>query len=116
MVMEPTLTSQRPAQLPAVMTAQSWAVISTWTPSRLAISVATSTSKPSHTPLTSADWGGYAASVETTSLPAARTFAGRSSGLGVAAASVGVAVGSAVAVAVGDGVGLGPAWQAAPTT
>src|SRR3972149_7316096 len=106
MVMEPTLTSQRPAQLPAVMTAQSWAVISTWTPSRLAISVATSTSKPSHTPLTSADWGGYAASVETTSLPAARTFARRSSGFGVAGPSVGVAVGSAGPVPGGGAGGV----------
>ena len=44
---EPTDMSQRPFQPPEVMTSQAGAVHSTSTPSRLAISVATSMSKPS---------------------------------------------------------------------
>jgi hypothetical protein len=50
-VIEPTLTSQRSFQEPAVMTSQSWWLISAVTPRREAISRATSTSKPFHSPL-----------------------------------------------------------------
>ena len=49
-VIDPTLTSQRPPQPPAVMIAQSGVSNSTFTPRRLAISVATSMSKPSKVP------------------------------------------------------------------
>ena len=46
-VIEPTLMSQRPFQLPAVMTSQDGVSQAMSTPRRLAISVATSMSKPS---------------------------------------------------------------------
>ncbi len=74
------MVSQRPFQLPAVMTSHAGVSQSTSTPSRLAISVATSMSKPSYSPVCSLseDCGGYAGSVETISTPASQTWASRS--------------------------------------
>ena len=79
-VIEPTVVSHRPFQLPAVMTSHAGVCQSTSTPSRLAISVATSMSKPSYSPVCSLseDCGGYAGSVETVSSPASQTSASRS--------------------------------------
>src|SRR4051812_17155626 len=104
------------------MTAQSWGLHSTVTPSRLAISVPTSVSKPSHVP--SFFWTGCVASlasVEITSLPALRTLSSRPPATGLAGASdagseaaaeagseagadAGAVVGAAVGAAVGDAV------------
>ena len=82
-VIEPTLMSQRPPQPPAVIAAQSGVVNSTSTPSRLAISVATSMSKPSYVPSGfSSDCGGYFGSVETTSLPAFLILSSRPPAIG----------------------------------
>ena len=74
------MVSQRPFQLPAVMTSQDGASQATSTPSRLAISVATSMSKPSYSPVCSfsEDCGGYAGSVETVSVPFSQISASRS--------------------------------------
>ena len=52
-VIDPTVVSQRPFQLPAVMTSQAGVSQATSTPSRFAISVATSMSKPSYSPVCS---------------------------------------------------------------
>ncbi len=51
MVIEPTLRSHRPFQLPAVITSHEGTIHSTSTPIRLAISSATSMSKPLKSPL-----------------------------------------------------------------
>ena len=96
-VIEPTLMSQRPFQLPAVMTSQAGASQAMSTPSRLAISVATSMSKPSYSPVFSSsdDCGGYAGSVETVSVPLSQTSASRSSDASVVAQTLSpVAAGS----------------------
>ena len=79
-VIEPTVVSQRPFQLPAVMTSHAGASQATSTPSRVAISVATSMSKPSNSPVCSLseDAGGYAGSVETVSTPFSQISASRS--------------------------------------
>src|SRR4051812_18792415 len=78
--MEPTVVSHRPFQLPAVITSHAGVSHATSTPRRLAISVATSMSKPSYLPVCSfsEDWGGYAGSVDTVSLPASQTSLRRS--------------------------------------
>ena len=59
-VIEPTLMSQRPFQLPAVIASHVGVSHSISTPSRFAISVATSMSKPSYSPVSgfSDDCGG----------------------------------------------------------
>ena len=59
-VIEPTLMSQRSFQLPAVRTSQSGVSHAMSTPRRSAISVATSMSKPSYSPVSafSSDCGG----------------------------------------------------------
>ena len=49
-VIEPMLRSQRPPQLPAVIVSQPGVTNFTFTPSRFAISVATSMSKPTKVP------------------------------------------------------------------
>src|SRR6476661_2777093 len=79
--MEPTLASHRPFQLPAVMTSQDGVSQPMSTPSRLAISVATSMSKPSYLSSlgTYFDCGGYAGSVDTVSTPLSQICARRSS-------------------------------------
>src|SRR3954453_10566869 len=88
--MEPTLASQRPFQLPAVMTSQDGVSQAMSTPSRLAISVATSMSKPSYLSSlgTYFDCGGYAGSVETVSTPLSQICASRSSLASVVAQTV----------------------------
>ena len=59
MVTEPTLTSNRPAHLPASTTEKSGVSNLTLTPSRLPISLAVSMSKPSNVPSgLSSDCGG----------------------------------------------------------
>src|SRR3954452_24426060 len=73
--------SHRPFQPPAVMTSNDGVVHATSTPSRWAISVPTSMSKPTY--LSSLgryfDCGGYAASVDTVSTPLSQICARRSS-------------------------------------
>ena len=110
-VIEPTLMSQRPFQLPAVMTSQDGCSQAMSTPSRLAISVATSMSKPTHLSSlgTYFDCGGYAASVETVSTPLSQISASRSSAASVDSQTVPDAAGLARAsgrirlgVAAGD--------------
>src|SRR5437870_2049847 len=78
--MLPTLTSHRLFHEPAVMTSQSWWLMSALTPSRVAISFATSTSKPFHwLSLTSyQDWGLYFWSVATRIAPALQIAASAS--------------------------------------
>jgi hypothetical protein len=71
--------SQRPFQPPAVRTSHDGASHAMPTPSRWAISVAVSMSKPSYLPvfLLSDDCGGYAGSVETVIFPRSQTCASR---------------------------------------
>src|SRR5688572_11024488 len=82
--------SQRPFQLPAVMTSQDGVSQAMSTPSRVAISVATSMSKPTY--LSSLgryfDCGGYAASVDTVSTPRSQISANRSSDASVVSQTV----------------------------
>ncbi len=79
-VIEPTLMSQRLCQLPAVIASHFGVSHSTVTPRRFAISVATSMSKPSYSPVSAFndDWGGYAGSVETLIAPCSQMLASRS--------------------------------------
>src|SRR5690348_8182036 len=69
--MEPTERSHRPCQLPEMMESQAGVAHCTFTPSRLAISVATSMSKPFQVLVfeSNDDCGGYLGSVETFSTP-----------------------------------------------
>ena len=77
--------SQRPFQPPAVMTSHDGVSQAISTPSRFAISVATSMSKPTY--LSSFgryfDCGGYAGSVDTVSTPFSQISASRSSAASV---------------------------------
>ena len=72
--------SQRPSQLPEMIVSHAGASQAMSTPSRLAISVATSMSNPSYSfvCLFSSDCGGYAGSVETVSTPLSSIEASRS--------------------------------------
>src|SRR5215475_8603487 len=71
--------SQRPFQLPAVRMSHEGVCHAIPTPSRWAISVAVSMSKPSYLPVfaLSDDCGGYAGSVETLIVPRLHTSASR---------------------------------------
>src|SRR5215211_3926987 len=79
-VIEPTLTSHRSFHEPAVITPHFCGWSSGSTPSRLAISVATSTSKPFHSPDCTSyhDCGLYFGSVATRSVPLSHTLASAS--------------------------------------
>src|SRR5262249_21778235 len=79
-VIEPTLMSQRPFQLPAVIAFQFGVCQSMPTPRRLAISVATSMSNPTYSPVFSSndDCGGYFGSVDTVMVPLSQMAASRS--------------------------------------
>ena len=79
-VIEPTEMSQRPFQPPEMIVSHAGASQATSTPSRSAISVATSMSKPSYSFVSSfsSDWGGYAGSVETVRTPFSSIAASRS--------------------------------------
>ena len=72
--------SHRSFHPPAVRTSQSGVSQVTSTPRRFAISMATSMSKPSYSPVSgfSSDWGGYAGSVETRISPSEQICASRS--------------------------------------
>ena len=108
-VIEPTLTSHRPPQPPAVIAVQSGVVNSMSTPSRLAISVATSMSKPWYLPSgVSSDCGGYFGSVETTSLPAFLILSSRPPAIGATLAAVdgASADGAAAEGAAADGAAM----------
>ena len=108
--------SQRPFQPPAVMTSQDGVSQAISTPSRLAISVATSMSKPTYLSSlgTYFDCGGYAASVETVSTPLSQISASRSSAASVESQTLPEAAGCAAApVAVrSSGVAAGDEEQA----
>ena len=89
-VIDPMLMSQRPFQPPAVMTSHAGVSHAMSTPSLLAISVATSMSKPSYfcSLGTYFDCGGYAGSVDTVSTPLSQICANRSSLASVVAQTV----------------------------
>ena len=95
-VIEPTLMSQRPFQPPAVMTSQDGVSHAISTPSRFAISVATSMSKPTYLSSlgTYFDCGGYAGSVDTVSTPLSQISARRSSAASVESQTLPEAAGS----------------------
>src|SRR5436190_6056814 len=72
--------SQRPFQLPAVMTSHDGVCQAILTPSRFAISVATSMSNPTYLPVLASydDCGGYFGSVDTVTVPLLQISASRS--------------------------------------